>query len=214
MGAPLSPDAGAATAAKAAPLAAGPAVFATATAALRDALTAVRPEVTVHETTPPSRVAPYAFALAAGLTNDADDLASGRFVLLFDPAGHAAWEGTARMVCYARAAVEPEVATDPMLPEVAWSWLVEALAAHGADARALGGTVTTTTSRRFGLLADDGDSFDVEVRCSWSPDWAETAGRCAGPPRPDEGAGPPGCAPGPAAPRPAFADLVAALAGG
>jgi len=172
MGAPLSPDSGAATGAGAAladavvPAPAGPVVFDSATAALRHGLTTVRPDVTVRGTTAPARVAPHEFALAASLTGDEDDVASGRFVLLFDEAGHAAWEGSARLVCYARATVEPEVAADPMLPEVAWSWLVEALAAHGAGVRALGGTVTTTTSRRFGVLAPDGDSFDVEVRCS------------------------------------------------
>jgi hypothetical protein len=206
MGAPLSPEAGATPAAPGSSAPAAPGLFSAATAALRDALAGVRPEVTVRETAAPTRVAPHAFALAAGLTHDSDDLASGRFVLLFDPAGHAAWEGSARLVCYARAAVEPEVAADPMLPEVAWSWLIEAMAAHGAGARALGGTVTTTTSRRFGVLAADGDSFDVEMRCSWSPDWAVPA----------NGDGPttgPWSAAATAAHLHAFADLLAAMAG-
>lgn len=190
MGVPLSPEA-------------APAVFTAAVRALREATGTLRPEVAVHETTPPSRIAPFAFALASALAHDADDLASGRFILLVDPAGQGAWEGTARVVCYARAAVEPEVAADPMLPEVAWSWLVDALAGHGAGVRALGGTVTTTSSRRFGVLAADGDSFDVEVRCSWSPDWAETTGRGG---RPWTGAQT-------AAHLHAFSDLMAAMAG-
>ncbi|WP_081438301.1 DUF3000 domain-containing protein [Pseudofrankia asymbiotica] len=212
MGAPLSPDAGAARAAAtavAAPALAGPGLFIAAATALRDALGTLRPELAVREAPPPSRVAPYALALAASLAGDDDDLAAGRLVLLFDPAGHNAWEGTARLVCYARAAVEPEVAADPMLPEVAWSWLVEAMAAHGAGARALGGTVTTTTSRRFGVLAPDGDSFDVEVRCSWSPNWAETAS----PSRPGGEGGTPWSAEETAAHLHAFADLLAAMAG-
>ncbi|MBL7490781.1 DUF3000 domain-containing protein [Frankia sp. AgB1.9] len=216
MGAPLSPDSGAATEAGAAladagPALAGPVVFGAATAALRHGLTSVRPEVTVRETTAPSRVAPHAFALAASLAGDEDDVASGRFVLLFDQAGHAAWEGSARLVCYARATVEPEVAADPMLPEVAWSWLVEALAAHGAGVRALGGTVTTTTSRRFGVLAPDGDSFDVEVRCSWSPDWAETVAPARRPGGDDRAR--PWTAGDTTAHLHAFADLLAAMAG-
>jgi hypothetical protein len=212
MGASLSSDAGAAMSASAA-LAAPrrPGAFDAATTALRDGLASVRPDVAIRETTAPARVAPHAFALAAGLAGDEDDVASGRFVLLFDEAGHAAWEGNARLVCYARATVEPEVAADPMLPEVAWSWLVEALAAHGATARALGGTVTTTSSRRFGVLAPDGDSFDVEVRCSWTPDWAETA------PAPGQADGAPSQRPWTAADTTAdlhaFADLLAAMAG-
>ncbi|WP_007516075.1 MULTISPECIES: DUF3000 domain-containing protein [Pseudofrankia] len=214
MGVPLSPDAGSARAAVTAattttPALAGPGLFVATATALREALGTLRPELAVREATPPSRVAPYAFALAASLAGDDEDLAAGRLVLLFDPAGHNAWEGTARLVCYARAAVEPEVATDPMLPEVAWSWLVEAMAAHGVGVRALGGTVTTTTSRRFGVLAPDGDSFDVEMRCSWSPDWAETAGR----PRPGGEGGTPWSAQGTAAHLHAFADLLAAMAG-
>jgi hypothetical protein len=216
MGASLSADVGAIGGASAAfagsaPALTGPGVYAAATAALRDGLAAVRPEVTVQETTAPTRVAPHTFALAASLTGDEDDTASGRFVLLYDEAGQAAWEGSARLVCYARAAVEPEVAADPMLPEVAWSWLVEAFAAHGVGVRALGGTVTTTTSRRFGVLAPDGDSFDVEVRCSWSPAWAETAS--PGRPPADESHPPGWTAAGTAAHLHAFADLLAAMAG-
>jgi Protein of unknown function (DUF3000) len=228
MGASLSPDAGAGTAVAAALAAtapeladsgrpdglaglAGAEIFPAAVAALRAGLADVRPEVTVRETAAPARVAPQAFALAAGLTGDDDDLAAGRFVLLFDEAGHAAWEGSARLVCYARAAVEPEVAADPMLAEVAWSWLIEALAKHGAGARALGGTVTTTTSRRFGVLAPDGDSFDVEVRCSWTPDWTETVTPRR---RPGGGvAGRPWTAQDTTAQLDAFADLLAAMAG-
>jgi len=213
MGVPLSPDAAptraAATAAVAAPALAGPHLFVATAAALRDALGTLRPDLTVRETAPPSRVAPYAFALTASLAGDDDDLAAGRLVLLFDPAGHDAWEGTTRLVCYARASVEPEVAADPMLPEVAWSWLIDAMAAHGAGARALGGTVTTTTSRRFGVLAPDGDSFDVEMRCSWSPDWAETASR----PGAADTDGTPWSAQDAAAQVHAFVDLLAAMAG-
>ncbi|WP_165486034.1 DUF3000 domain-containing protein [Frankia sp. Cppng1_Ct_nod] len=163
MGASLSPDE-------------APPVFAAATQALRDALGRVRSEVAVHELQAPTRLAPYAFAVAGGLSRDGDEVASGRLILLVDPAGHSAWEGTARFVCYARAAIDPEIATDPFLPEVVWSWLREALDTNQAAYRAMGGTVTVTNSRRFGVLAADGDSSDMELRCSWSPDWAETSG--------------------------------------
>ena len=39
---------------------------------------------------------------------------------------------------------------DPLLPEVAWSWLVDALADRSEHVTALGGTVTATTSVRYG----------------------------------------------------------------
>ena len=67
-----------------------------------------------------------------------------------DPDGQPAWQGIARIVCYARATIDPEVADDPLLAGVAWSWLREALDAHGAGVRALGGTVTNTVGALFG----------------------------------------------------------------
>ncbi|WP_239312628.1 MULTISPECIES: DUF3000 domain-containing protein [unclassified Frankia] len=191
MGASLSPEG-------------APPVFVAATSALRDALGRAPAEITLHEIQAPARLAPYAFAIAGGLSRDDDEAASGRLILLLDPAGHSAWEGTARFVCYARAAVDTEIAIDPCLPEVAWSWLCEALEANHAAYRALGGTVTITNSRRFGVLAADGHSSDVELRCSWSPDWAETTGA----------AGRRGWRPAEAvAQLHAFADLLTAMAG-
>jgi hypothetical protein len=151
-----------------------PVVFDASVQALQAALGLVRADVAVHELPAPTRIAPHAFSLAGTVGRDGDDVASGRLVLLFDPDGQNAWEGTTRFVCYARAEVDPEVAADPLVSEVTWSWLCEALHAHDVDVRALGGTVTTTASRRFGVLAADGDNFDVELRCSWSPAWAET----------------------------------------
>jgi hypothetical protein len=149
------------------------------------------------------RIAPFAFAVGGSLPRNGEEAASGRLVLLADAAGQGAWEGTVRFVCYARTEIDPEIAADPLLPEVAWAWLGEALAAHDVAVRALGGTVTTTASRRFGVLAADGDSFDLELRCSWSPDWTETAfsGRRAW------------TAAGTVAHVEAFADLLAAMVG-
>lgn len=166
--------------------------------AIREAMAGIRADVGVHELPPPVQVAPHAFAIAGQLDRDGEEVAAGRLVLLFDPAGQAAWEGRARFVCYARAGVDPEMAADPLLPEVAWSWLVEALDAQEVGRRALGGTVTTTSSRRFGQLAADGSSSELELRCSWSP---VTEG-------PD-----PGTLADPAAHLRAFCGLLAAMAG-
>ena len=44
------------------------------------------------------------------------ELGTGRLVLLHDPAGHEAWQGTFRVVTYVRAELEPEMAADPLLP--------------------------------------------------------------------------------------------------
>ena len=76
-------------------------------------------------------------------------------MLLHDPAGNDAWEGTFRCVAYARAEIDPEMATDPLLAEVGWTWLIEALDAHGATYVAPSGTVTKVSSESFGGMADE-----------------------------------------------------------
>ena len=129
---------------------------------LRDAITDVRADISVYELPAPRRVAPDAVAVGAAVENGDVELAAGRLVLLHDPEGQPAWEGTSRFVCYARAVLDEEMAADPMLPAVTWSWLMEALGSRGAGHRAAGGTVTVTSSRRFGALAEPGALLDTE----------------------------------------------------
>ena len=146
---------------------------------LRDAITDVRPDISVYELPAPRRVAPDAVAVGAAVEHGDVELAAGRLVLLHDPEGQPAWEGTSRFVCYGRAVLDEEMAADPMLPAVTWSWLMEALSSRGAAHRAAAGTVTVTSSRRFGALAEpgalvdeegaEGDRHEVELRCSWTP---------------------------------------------
>ena len=95
--------------------------------------------------------------------------AAGRLVLLHDPAGNAAWQGTFRCVTFARAEVDPEMVSDPLLAQVGWSWLIDALASHGAEFVAPSGTVTSVSSESFGGMADEDPSAEVEVRASWTP---------------------------------------------
>ena len=144
-----------------------PETFARAVAGLRAA--SCRPEILLEEMAAPQRLAPYAFALSATVLRDGDEAASGRLILLHDPAGHDAWEGTLRLVTYVTAELESELAGDPMLPTVGWSWLTDALEAHGARHTAIGGTVTQTLSTRFGDLSGPPASADLEIRASWTP---------------------------------------------
>ncbi|MFC7545559.1 DUF3000 domain-containing protein [Plantactinospora sp. GCM10030261] len=130
---------------------------------------APRPEIKLEEVGAPQRLAPYAFALSATVLRDGDEVASGRLILLHDPAGHEAWQGTLRLVTYVTADLEVDLAADPLLPTVGWTWLTDALDAHGAAYRALGGTVTQTLSTRFGDLAGPPAAGDVELRASWTP---------------------------------------------
>lgn len=136
-----------------------------------EALTAVtlRPEVTVEPTRPPRKLAPWAFALGARVSHAGQDVASGRLVLLHDPDSYEAWSGTLRLVMFASAELDGEMARDPLLPEVGWSWLLDALAEHGADHISAGGTVTLIASTRFGELAGRPASADLELRGSWTP---------------------------------------------
>lgn len=133
----------------------------------------LRPEIHLEEVPGPARIAPYTAALAAEVranTRDieADDLASGRFVVLHDPAGQEAWDGTFRLVTLVRASLEAEVGSDPMLGEVAWSWFVDALAESGLDPHAAGGTITRVLSQSFGALDRRPEQVDLEIRASWT----------------------------------------------
>lgn len=144
-----------------------PTEFREAVAALRAAR--LRPEVLCEEMPAPQRIAPFSAALSADVTVEGEDLGTGRIVLLHDPAGNDAWHGTFRCVAYARAELTPEFAADPFLAGVAWTWLTEALEAHGADYVAGSGTVTKVTSESFGGMADEGSSAQLEIRASWTP---------------------------------------------
>ncbi|HTM84961.1 MAG TPA: DUF3000 domain-containing protein, partial [Mycobacterium sp.] len=109
----------------------------------------------------------------APLTEEPDQDAFGRLILLYDPEGAEAWDGTMRLVAYIQADLDPSEAVDPLLPEVVWSWLAEALDSRGTQATALGGTVTATTSVRYGDIAGPSRAHQLELRASWtatSPD--------------------------------------------
>ena len=111
-----------------------------------------RPELIVSPLEAPPRLAPFTWAMSAeadAARRPGEDLdepdTSGRLILLHDPAGQDAWEGTFRLVCFVQARLDPEQLGDEMLPLVAWSWLTEALEQRGATYLALGGTVTQTS---------------------------------------------------------------------
>jgi len=149
-----------------------PAEFTQALRGLREVR--LRPEVRVEEVPAPSRIAPYAVALTAevvtaGLPAEGDELASGRFVLLHDPSAPEPWDGVWRVVTFARAELEPELANDPMLGGVGWSWLMDALKEHDAPYTAEGGTVTRVVSESFAALGERKTTVEMEIRASWTP---------------------------------------------
>jgi hypothetical protein len=129
----------------------------------------LRPEVFCEEMPAPQRIAPYSAALTADVTVSGEDVGGGRLVLLYDPAGNDAWTANFRCVAYARAEIDPDMVTDPLLGAVGWSWLVEALEAHSAEFVAPSGTVTRVASESFGGMDGEPASAELEVRASWSP---------------------------------------------
>ncbi len=144
-----------------------PIPFRAATDALRGAR--LRPEIEIEQVPAPKKLAPYAYAVEAAVVEDGNDLADGRLVLLHDPSGHEAWQGTFRLVTLVRAELEPEMAADPLLPEVCWSWLTGALQARGLSYGEPSGTVTRAGSHYFGGLAERAPASQIEIRASWTP---------------------------------------------
>jgi hypothetical protein len=131
--------------------------------------TASRPEIRIETIRAPQRLAPWTYALSADVLDDeGEELATGRLVLLYDPDGTDAWDGTLRLVAFASAELEDDIANDPSLPEVCWSWLTGALAERQADHLAVGGTVTQTTSTRFGDVHGPRAAVSIELRGSWT----------------------------------------------
>ncbi|RZS34419.1 DUF3000 family protein [Herbihabitans rhizosphaerae] len=150
-----------------------PELFQEAVAALRTLRP--RPEIKLERVRPPQRLAPWAFALSAEATGPADVLATGRLILLHDPEAPEGWNGVLRVVTFVRAELDAELADDPLLPTVGWSWLTDALEASGAEYTALGGTVTDTTSARFGDIAGPARTDDLELRASWTAEDSDLA---------------------------------------
>ena len=64
--------------------------------------------------------------------------------------------------------VDLEVASDPMLPEVGWAWLMEAMEEAESHATAIGGTVTQVNSRSFGVMDERAPEGRLQVRASWT----------------------------------------------
>ncbi|WP_072691028.1 DUF3000 domain-containing protein [Rhodococcus marinonascens] len=158
-----------------------PAEFRSAVAAMSSAQ--VRADIEIGPIRPPQRLAPYSYAVGAEVVHvddgdvagQGDSDAFGRLILLFDPEGDEAWNGTMRLVAYIQADLDAAVAEDPLLPEVAWSWLVDALESRNEPFNALGGTVTATTSVRYGDIAGPSHAHQLELRASWTATSVELA---------------------------------------
>jgi len=93
--------------------------------------------------------------------------------------------------------IDQDMGSDEFLPDVAWSWLIDALDTRQAQYVRSAGTTTTVLSTGFGDLASEGSGAQVEVRASWSPTtsdlgphleaWSEFVCMLAGFPPTDDG---------------------------
>ena len=81
-----------------------------------------RNEIEIDEIPAPQKLAPFSLALSAQVS---DEKATGRFVLLRDPAGQEGWSGNYRCVTFVRADIETDMVSDPLLGDLGWAWLME-----------------------------------------------------------------------------------------
>jgi len=168
----------------------------------RDAVLRERDDISFEESPAPRRLAPYAAALGAVAYRDGTDddveAGSGRLVLLFDPDGQDGWTGHFRLVAYVRADIEEEMAADPLLGEVGWSWLTDALELRAPGYTAPSGTVTRVITEGFGTKSGELPVTGFELRASWSPPedtdlgvnveaWCDLLAAAAGLPAPPPG---------------------------
>ena len=136
----------------------------------------LRPEIALGTVRPPQKLAPFSHAVSLEVTQpeadivpeSSDDDAFGRLILLHDPRSEETLDGDMRLVAYIQADMDASLAEDPLLPQVAWQWLTEALAENNAELSNLGGTVTTTNSVRYGEIGGKPQAFQLEMRASWT----------------------------------------------
>ena len=150
----------------------------------------VRPEIALEEIPAPRGIAPYSVALEGQLADSAltlaaanlprnptigdhDDVVTGKFILLYDPAGQESWGGNFRVVVLVRATIDQDIAGDPLLTEVAWSWLHEAFDFCGVAHDRLAGTITRTISETLGDVSPVEQVAEIEIRASWTPEVAD-----------------------------------------
>lgn len=125
----------------------------------------------LNEVPSPQTLAPYTAALSLHTDGAEFDspIATGRFVILYDPDGHPGWNGNFRLVAQMRTSIDEEMGADPLLSEAIWHWAHDCLEESGAGYHSLTGSVTKETSESFGGLILTGSQLFVELRASWTP---------------------------------------------
>ncbi len=142
--------------------------FVAALQSLRDA--PLSSDLTVEEVPSPPHLAPFSAALSIQTKEEAGGrpLANSTLVILYDPTQVHVWGGPYRLVGHLRSQIDGDMGEDPLLSEIMWVSLVEALTEFVGETTNPVGTVTKELSQTFGGLKLRTSALNVEVRCSWT----------------------------------------------
>jgi hypothetical protein len=128
----------------------------------------IRSEISLDSAPAPARLATHTAAILADVVDGDDEIGNGRLVILYEPQPQEAWDGHIRCVAFVRADLESEMVTDPLLLEVGWSWVRDALSERNIEGVALSATVSRSGSQSFGDIADRLPEGSIEIRASWT----------------------------------------------
>lgn len=148
-----------------------PAEFQAAVLSIRAASN--RTELLIEELAAPSDIATHAIAFSAEVNSETSEvpgnLGTGRFVLFWSPKPQENWTTNFRVVCFARSPLETDIGADDESSEHTWDWLTDALKIAGAEHSAIAGTTTRIISSGHGLMENEKQHAELEMRASWSP---------------------------------------------
>lgn len=133
----------------------------------------LRQELDFEQIPAPGNLAADSIAFAVhvkpGTKSENSDLGTGRFVLLHEPEGSQQWASNFRVVTFCKSPLETNIGIDEDASDLAWSWMLEALANRGAEHKNIAGTSTRIISKGHGSLTHQPDHAEFELRASWSP---------------------------------------------
>jgi hypothetical protein len=133
----------------------------------------LREELVVAQLAAPGDIATHAIAFSAELKSETSEvsgkLGTGRFVVFWSPEPQENWTSNFRVVCFARSPLETDIGRESDGVDVTWDWLTSALNNSGAEYSALAGTTTRIISTGHGMMDQQSEHAEIEIRASWSP---------------------------------------------
>lgn len=133
----------------------------------------IRDELEIEQLASPQDIATHSIAFSAQIKSPTSEvsgkLGTGRFVLFWSPEPQENWTSNFRIVCFARSPLETDIGRESDGVDVTWDWLTSALTISGADHSALAGTTTRIISTGHGMMDQQSEHAEIEIRASWSP---------------------------------------------